>query len=243
MLVLTRENQIAKSIPHQQDTEALVSSVEVQKNGLIKDIKLELDISHEQSQNLEIKLLTPHNEYISLRPSFSGSGENMKTIIGGEIFNDLIGRKMKGEWKLQTVDRSKKYSGTLHSWSLVFNYQPLESNKSEVSLNVQDKEGLVSEQYFQHKGSIEDMALELEVDHNFIGELKIDLISPSGTSVTVHNREGGGQKNLKKTYGMDLLGKMKGENCQGKWTLQLLNFATAEKGVLKRWTIQLKYKA
>ena len=42
--------------------------------------------------------------------------------------------------------------------------------------------------------------VEVDITHTYIGDLKIDIIAPDGTSITLHNNSGGNANNIDKSY-------------------------------------------
>ena len=79
-----------------------------------------------------------------------------------------------------------------------------------------------------------------------LGDLEVDLTSPSSTTVRLHNRTGGPTTDLVTTYDMptapDGPGSMTdfdGEPVNGTWTLRVADRAASEIGQLNSWTLTI----
>jgi carboxypeptidase D len=84
----------------------------------------------------------------------------------------------------------------------------------------------------------------VDVTHGYVGDLRIDLVSPSGTPVALHNRTGGSTDDIYGTYGVDLtpdepFSRLRGETGAGTWTLRLRDGVTENQGRLDAWSLEL----
>ena len=85
-------------------------------------------------------------------------------------------------------------------------------------------------------GTVTSVSVAIDVSHTYIGDLKIDLVAPDGTTKTVHNRSGGSANDIDQTYTPDFAGV----SIAGTWTLQINdNYATADDGTLNSWTLTI----
>ena len=81
------------------------------------------------------------------------------------------------------------------------------------------------------------VSVAVNITHNYIGDLKIDLIAPDGTTKTLHNRTGSSTDNIIKTYAPDFGGVL----IAGIWTLQIYDGFGVDPGVLNSWTLTVNY--
>ena len=87
-------------------------------------------------------------------------------------------------------------------------------------------------------GTATSVSVAVDVTHTYIGDLKIDLIAPDGTTETVHNRSGGSTDDIDQTYTPDF----EGESIAGTWTLRISdNYAAADDGTLNSWTLTINH--
>ena len=86
-------------------------------------------------------------------------------------------------------------------------------------------------------GTVASVSVTVDITHNYIGDLKIDLIAPDGTTRTLHDREGGTANNIYKTYTLPF-GSVP---ISGVWTLQINDNYDADSGVLNSWTLTVNY--
>ncbi len=98
---------------------------------------------------------------------------------------------------------------------------------------------LVSRMRFSTPRPVEQMDLEIDIDHPCISDLVISLIAPSGKSVTVHNRAGGRAEHLKKVYENSKFELFKGESVAGDWKLEVFDKATTDVGKLNHWSLRI----
>jgi len=84
--------------------------------------------------------------------------------------------------------------------------------------------------------TIWDMACEVNITHTWIGDLVVKLISPSGTEVVLHNREGGGTDDIDQTYYPT---EFRNENSEGAWTLFVSDNYKYDVGTLDSWTLTI----
>ena len=81
------------------------------------------------------------------------------------------------------------------------------------------------------------VTVAVNITHAYIGDLKIDLIAPDGTTNTLHNRSGGGDDDIFKTY-YPSFGSIP---ISGVWTLRINDNYYADSGVLNSWTLTINY--
>ena len=86
------------------------------------------------------------------------------------------------------------------------------------------------------------VSVGVDISHTYIGDLRVTLISPSGTVVTLHERNGGGQNDLKTTYdsnSVSALLALSGEQINGEWILRIQDLASVDNGTLNSWSLDI----
>jgi subtilisin-like proprotein convertase family protein len=94
---------------------------------------------------------------------------------------------------------------------------------------------------------IGDVDVMVDITHTYIGDLIVEVTSPEGTTVRLHNRGGGSADNIVTTYddstnppaGPGLLADFIGEVPTGVWTMTISDNAGADTGSLNSWTLKV----
>ncbi len=96
---------------------------------------------------------------------------------------------------------------------------------------------------------IADLDLDLELRHSYVSDLVVELTSPSGTIVRLHNRTGASNDDLVLTYdddgkgvapdGPGNLADFDSESTAGRWRLSVADRASGDTGVLDSWRIRV----
>ncbi|MEO1129591.1 MAG: proprotein convertase P-domain-containing protein [Planctomycetota bacterium] len=92
---------------------------------------------------------------------------------------------------------------------------------------------------------VADLDVDLDISHTFIGDLIVELTSPVGTTVRLHNRSGSSADDIVQTYddgtnppdGPGTLADFNGEIAAGTWTLTVSDNAGADTGTLNSWAL------
>jgi subtilisin-like proprotein convertase family protein len=119
-----------------------------------------------------------------------------------------------------------------------------ENVEPQVAIPDNRGEGVISQLVTDSKFKVsEAFQVSIKIDHTYIGDLSLTLISPSGKEVKLHARTGGDQDNLHGIYGVDLtpqepLSALVGEPLEGVWKLLVQDHISLDKGVLKTWGIR-----
>jgi hypothetical protein len=83
-------------------------------------------------------------------------------------------------------------------------------------------------------GVIGNASLDLDLQHTYRGDLRVELVTPLGQSVVIHDREGGSKNDLKGRYPLAL---PPGTRAPGVWRLVISDHAARDVGTLHRWTL------
>jgi subtilisin-like proprotein convertase family protein len=93
---------------------------------------------------------------------------------------------------------------------------------------------------------LSDIEVYLDISHTYIGDLVVELISPEGTTVRLHNRTGGSANDIVGWYPSELtpygnLANFVGEQVGGNWVLHVSDHAGSDTGTLNEWCLKLMY--
>jgi subtilisin-like proprotein convertase family protein/subtilisin family serine protease len=92
----------------------------------------------------------------------------------------------------------------------------------------------------EETGTITDVRVRVDITHTFIGDLRVDLIAPDGSAVTLHNNTGGSTDDLARTYSVletPALRPFLDRPIQGTWRLRVRDTFRFDVGRLNRWRI------
>ncbi len=134
-------------------------------------------------------------------------------------------------------------------WGLAVGYKPHSTTVTETAnpnLAIPDAnyQGISSEIQIQQDGNVKNIAVNIDIEHPYIGDLRIDLVSPSGQIVRLHDNTGGRSRNIKRIYDATStpnLNDLIGESIQDKWQLRVRDLASRDIGTLVSWSITLEY--
>jgi subtilisin-like proprotein convertase family protein/predicted flap endonuclease-1-like 5' DNA nuclease len=112
------------------------------------------------------------------------------------------------------------------------------STQGEWAIPDNTPEGVIVPLQMDVKVVIESIKVHVVIEHPFIGDLRVNLNAPSGKSVTLHNRGGSSNDNIEKTFEGDVLNTFIGEEINGEWQLQAIDFAPRDNGFIKSWSLE-----
>lgn len=105
-----------------------------------------------------------------------------------------------------------------------------------------DVNGITHQILCPNNGSVQSIAINVEIQHTYIGDLEISISSPSNKKLVLHNRFGSSTRNISQQYDFSntaALRQLIGESTNGNWTLQVRDLAARDTGSLVSWGITL----
>jgi subtilisin-like proprotein convertase family protein len=109
-----------------------------------------------------------------------------------------------------------------------------------------DPVGVTSSILVNDSFDIQDIHVTVNITHPGIGDLEVDLTSPMGTTVRLHNGSGGNGDDIVTTYDLvtapDGPGSMTdfdGEDVSGTWLLKVVDTAANNVGQLNNWSLDI----
>jgi len=97
------------------------------------------------------------------------------------------------------------------------------------------------------EGEVVGVRVELEIQHPWRGDLRVEMSSPSGTTVVLHNRSGSDLDDLRLVYpdsaaadGPGALSDFLGEVAEGSWTLYVADLGAGDTGSYVRACLELE---
>ena len=161
----------------------------------------------------------------------------------------LSGELLQGNWQLNVRDLASRDIGRLNRWSLEIEYESAgQVAEGTVSPNLPIPDntptGISSSIEIAESGMLKEISVGVAISHTYIGDLLVDIVAPSGRSVTLHNMLGGRQDNLRTTYdkaSTPALEALVGQPIQGNWLLQVKDLQRLDTGNLEQWSLKLVY--
>ncbi len=94
--------------------------------------------------------------------------------------------------------------------------------------------------------TVSSIEVFVDITHTYIGDLRVTLTSPLGTSVILHDRSGGTAENIYGWYPTELtpafaLDPFVGETFGGDWTLLVTDNVGIDTGTLNEWCLRFEY--
>jgi subtilisin-like proprotein convertase family protein/subtilisin family serine protease len=89
-------------------------------------------------------------------------------------------------------------------------------------------------------GRITEFRVQVNISHTFIGDLRVDLITPDGTGVVLHNNTGGSANDLVRTYSVQDIPALRpvlNRSIRGTWQLRVRDTFRLDVGRLNGWRI------
>ncbi|WP_017718097.1 S8 family serine peptidase [Kamptonema formosum] len=115
-------------------------------------------------------------------------------------------------------------------------------NNQSVAIPDFPAEGCRSDIRIGEFGTVRDIRVSLDIEHSFMGDLEVYLISPAGTKVLLQNRTLGSFTTLHISYSLQsspVLGLLLNQPARGLWQLLVADCAFGDTGTLKSWKLTL----
>jgi subtilisin-like proprotein convertase family protein/subtilisin family serine protease len=215
----------------------------------LASLKINVDVNHTYIGDLRVSLISPSGTIVTLHDRSGGSANDLHTEFDSTSAPGLlalIGEPVKGEWALHVQDLALVDRGRLKAWSLEIKGQ------TDTSILVEESPGMIIPDNVQggierslsvsKTGLLDSIEVALDITHTYVGDLKVELTSPSATSVLLHNRTGGSANNVIKIYSLSntsALQIFQGETVKGAWTLKVSDHAGVDQGKLNHWALRI----
>lgn len=91
-------------------------------------------------------------------------------------------------------------------------------------------------------GRLRDIRVRVDITHTWIGDLKVSLRAPDGTTVLLRERTGSDGSNIRETYDITrppALAALKDHSITGEWALRVEDLAQRDVGILQSWELEI----
>jgi subtilisin-like proprotein convertase family protein/subtilisin family serine protease len=231
------------------DASGVRNNINISETGTLASIKVGVDISHTFIGDLRLTLIAPSGRQVVLHDRNGGSVGNIRRSYDAAStpgLSILAGESIRSDWVLWAQDLAQIDRGTLNRWELEI------TKRAEDLIEVQEAPGTAIPDNnlagiertlsVVESGQIQDMEVSVDITHTYIGDLSVSLVSPAGMQVLLHNRIGGSQDNLVRTFRFadtSALQALRGQSVQGAWKLQIADLEAVDVGKLNRWGLRI----
>jgi subtilisin-like proprotein convertase family protein len=225
----------------------------VPRAGRITRLTVAVDIGHPYIGDLQVTLTAPSGSRIVLHNRTGASSDDLVRTYSSAETPDLaalVGQAAQGDWLLKVADLAGWDVGTLRRWRLDIDLEAgaqVVRGDAAPALTIPDNNpaGVSSFIAFTETGVAQDLKVSVDITHTFIGDLRVELIAPSGQVAVLHDRAGGSLDNLITTYeaaATPALAALAGQPLQGVWALRVTDLAGQDVGKLNRWDLEVSYQ-
>lgn len=115
-------------------------------------------------------------------------------------------------------------------------------NDNPVAIPDNNPQGVTSTIKVSDKGTLREIQVSVNIEHEFLGDIEVRLLAPTGQTVLLQNRTLGSLTQLQQTYSVETTPALKqllSASAAGVWQLQVVDFAPMDKGTLKSWELRV----
>ena len=222
----------------------------VPQAGRIKRLTVSVDIEHTWISDLRVSLTTPSGKTVVLHDRKGGSQKNLVVSYRSEdilALADLLGDQAQGNWTLRVADVAGQDVGRLRRWSLEFDLEAAAGTaqgEAAPALAIPDNTpvGVSSSIAIAQSGAVRGIKVSVDITHSWIGDLRVELVAPSGQAAILHDQSGRDEDNIIRSYDSVTspgLAALAGQTTQGNWQLRVKDLAAQDIGKLNRWKLEL----
>jgi M6 family metalloprotease-like protein len=249
--VVTLEAMPGISIPD-NNSAGISSKLVLNQAGLTRRVRANVGITHTFIGDLQVELVAPSGDRAIIHDRKGGDQDNLRQTYDSSAnaaMAALIGKPAAGNWELRVRDIAGQDTGKLDAWKLEIELDGLGSpvERHEVAPDLQipdaDPTGISSSLAFSNQGTTRQVKFSAQIEHTYIGDLRVELLAPNGRRAIVHAQTGDGTDNL----ALDLdsnspsspLLPLVGQPVQGNWVLRVTDLVGQDVGRLKKWSLEL----
>ena len=233
-----------------RDPAGIVSQVFVPDTGMVRSIRVQVDIEHTYIGDLIVRLSGPDGTRVDLHRREGGRTQDLvKTFEEGSVpgLGAFLGKDIQGTWMLEVSDHARFDTGRLRRWAVEAEVLADSARRFEsapgVSIPDHDPNGIEDRITVTGIGAVSDISVDIDITHTWIGDLHISLTNPEGLEVALHAREGRSADNIQRRYTVedapDLHGFI-GQPADGDWAVSVSDHAGRDIGKLNRWALTLR---
>lgn len=146
-------------------------------------------------------------------------------------------------------DQGGEYAAIKNAWAAVGVGEPASqfaviSKEISPALAIPDNkpQGAASAIHIEEQGLLRELTVMVMIQHSYINDLRVRLVSPGGEEVVLRDRKGGEEDDIIEEYRLDNtpdLIKFVGDLVQGDWQLIVADHARLDQGTLSSWGLTM----
>jgi M6 family metalloprotease-like protein len=244
------ENGTAVQIPDNM-LSGIESKINIPSGGVVKQLRVALDITHTYIGDLIVDLTGPDGTTVRLHDRAGAGTDNLMRSYDPASLAELAefeGKGVKGDWVLAVRDVAGQDKGKLNRWGLDIVAEGVEQvigGEAAPDIQIPDNSpaGVSSSITIGRGGTVARITVSVDITHTYIGDLRIEVLSPGGRGVLLHGQLGDDQDNLVVTYDsgapLSPLSALVGQSIQGSWILRVADVARVDVGTLNKWSVEI----
>jgi M6 family metalloprotease-like protein len=229
----------------------ITSTINIADDGTIDGIAASIDITHTYIGDLEVDLIAPSGRTVPLHHRTGAGQDNLVATFDASSLPALagmVGESLAGTWTLAVRDLEGQDVGRLNRWTLEIQVKAAEQVihlQAAPALAIPDANpaGVSSSLMVDRSGTVKRLEVAIDITHTYIGDLRVELVSPTGRTAALHNRIGGGADNLVSTFDArppSPLAAFVNQSAQGAWLLRVSDLAGRDVGTLNSWSLEIE---
>jgi subtilisin-like proprotein convertase family protein len=232
-----------------RDPAGIVSRVFVPDNGQIRSIRVHVDIQHTYIGDLIVRLVGPDGTRIDLhRRQGGGADDLILTFEESSVpaLGTYLGKDIRGTWSLEVSDHARQDIGRLRRWSLEAEILSDSARRfvSAPGRTIPDRDpaGIQDRIAVSGVASVGTIAVDIDITHTWIGDLRVVLANPTGQEVILHAGEGQSADDIQRRYTIEDEPDLRdfiGQPAEGEWVLTVSDHARRDIGKLNQWGLTL----
>ena len=258
-------------IPSAKNPGGIADTIHVGISGFVRSIGVGCDIEHTYIGDLRLELEGPAGERALLHNMTGGGADDLKrqwTSAESAALAAFVGSGVRGDWVLRVSDHLGQDTGRLNEWTLEIDLaadaQTIETSATpRLDIPDADASGVASHLAINEEGTVQALEVEADITHGYVGDLRIELVAPSGERAILHDRQarrsfilyvlgaviallalGGGQNDLAlrlDSTESERLRALVGQPMRGNWVLRVADLEPWDEGTLDRWSLTVTY--
>jgi extracellular elastinolytic metalloproteinase len=226
------------------------SALIVDRPGTIGEIAVDVDIRHTYRGDLRVTLIAPDGRQVVLHDrTGAGADDLVRRFTAADVpgLAQLAGAPVRGTWRLAVTDLATRDIGTLRRWALAIGIA--EGGPHHVTGTAQpaqlipdaDPTGVSSVIGITEEGTSTALTVAVDITHPFVGDLRVELVAPSGRQALMADREGGSSDNLIRRFDSGShagLASLVGEEVRGNWIIRVSDLAGRDVGKFNSWRLE-----